>query len=144
MCRKRWLNRAVLRWDRKNWVPMSQQVWHDGRSLSAKRPWALSIGQNFAALHRWWWRLHISEKIIKRDVKPYIINQSKQYLIFVFTQQEANRPNWYRMKFTYIHVIQINFGTCWTGKTIINLQYLCYRSPYKTEIHYYIHWLNTK
>jgi hypothetical protein len=30
----------------------------------AQRPWAPSIGLNFAALHRQWWRLHISEKFL--------------------------------------------------------------------------------
>jgi hypothetical protein len=33
-------------------------------SLPAQRQWTPSIGRNFAALHRQWWRLHISEKLL--------------------------------------------------------------------------------
>jgi hypothetical protein len=56
-CRKRRLIGAVL-WMRLE-KPRSRVT-----AGVARRPWVPSIGQNFVALHRQWWRLHISEKFL--------------------------------------------------------------------------------
>jgi hypothetical protein len=61
VCRKRRLNGAVLRMRPEKPRPRVAAGMARKRSLSAQRPWAPSIGLNFAALHRHWLRLHISE-----------------------------------------------------------------------------------
>jgi hypothetical protein len=47
------------------------------RSLPTQRPWATSIGLNFAALHQQWWRLCISEKswAVRTTGNNHSINQ---------------------------------------------------------------------
>jgi hypothetical protein len=60
-CRKRRLNGAVHRMKPEKPRPHVTAGVARYRSLPAQRPWAPSIGLNFAALHWPWWRLHISE-----------------------------------------------------------------------------------
>jgi hypothetical protein len=60
-------------WDRKNRGSVSQQVLHDKDPSLFKGP---SIGLNFAALHRQWWRLYVSEKFLSKTVNNQSINHS--------------------------------------------------------------------
>jgi hypothetical protein len=64
VCRKRRLNGLVL-WMRPG-KPTSRVTAGVARkrSLLAQRTYAPSIGLNFAALNRQWWRLHRSEKFL--------------------------------------------------------------------------------
>jgi hypothetical protein len=62
--RKRRLNGAVLRMRPEKLRSLVTAGVARSRSLPAQRPWAPIIGLNFAALHRQWWRLHISEKFL--------------------------------------------------------------------------------
>jgi hypothetical protein len=61
VCRKRRLNGAVLRMRPEKQRSRVTAGMARLRSLPVQRPWAPSIGQNYAALHRQWWRLHRSE-----------------------------------------------------------------------------------
>jgi hypothetical protein len=64
VCRKRRLFGTVLRmWPEKPRPRVTAGVTRK-RSLPAQRQWVPSIGLNFAALHRQWWRLHISENFL--------------------------------------------------------------------------------
>ena len=50
-------------WDCDDRVPVSQKVWHDkdpSCQLNARRCQIAKV-DNFAALHRQWWRIYISE-----------------------------------------------------------------------------------
>jgi hypothetical protein len=61
VCCKRRLNGAVLQMrPEKTRSRVTANVARK-RTLPAQRPWAPSIGLNFAALHWQWWRLHISK-----------------------------------------------------------------------------------
>jgi hypothetical protein len=95
VCRKWRLNGAVLCHSRCNTI-----------KIRVQRPWAPSIGQNFAALHRKWWCLHKWKKF-EREAKRSI-NQSINQSIYLVSIHVTLR------KMTFISFSHTHYIPCLT------------------------------